>query len=251
MPLIPFPSVPKLPGVPALPRSPSFPPLVRVGLGLVQGMLWRIFQVQTRWGIFDSKGKPLGDPAKFTGLIGNALDAAGLGSTLSTNAVDYSKETRVSDFPLERGSFASYNKVEAPASPIVTLCLTGSEKNRRTFLEAIDKACKSTDLYSVVTPEVTYINYSVERYSYSRRSSKGATLLIVEITLKEIRQVSSQYAQSNKSQVDTPKDAGATPSADNGKVQAQTPDTSTLKAIANKLPALADKATSYLQGLVK
>jgi hypothetical protein len=103
----------------------------------------------------------------------------------------------------------------------------------------------------VVTPEVTYINYSVERYNYQRRSNKGATLLIVEITLKEIRQVSSQYTQSNKGQVDTPKDAGATPSADNGKVQAQTPDTSTLKAVANKLPALADKATSYLQGLVK
>ena len=251
MPLIPFPDVPKFPGVPALPRSPKFPPLVRAGLGMVQGMLWRVFQVQTRWGIFDSAGKPLGDPAKFTGLVGNALDAAGLGSTLSTNSVDYSKETKVSDFPVEQGSFASYNKVETPASPIVTLCLTGSENNRRTFLEAIDKAVKSTDLYSVVTPEVTYIDHSIERYNYSRRSSKGATLLIVEITLKEIRQVSSQYTQSNKGQVDAPKDAGATPTTDNGKVQAKTPDTSTLKAIANKLPALADKATSYLQGLVK
>ena len=80
MPLIPFPSVPKLPGVPALPRSAKFPPIVRAGLGLLQGMLWRIFQVQTRWGIWDSKGKPLGDPSKFTGLIGNALEAAGLGS---------------------------------------------------------------------------------------------------------------------------------------------------------------------------
>ena len=250
MPTIPFPDVPKLPGVPALPRSPKFPPLVRAGLGLVQGMLWRVFQVQTRWGIFDSAGKPLGDPAKFTGLIGNALDAAGLGSTLSTNSVDYSKETKVSDFPIERGSFASYNKVEAPASPIVTLCLTGGEKNRRTFLEAIDKACKSTDLYDVVTPEVTYIDYSVERYNYSRRASKGATLLIVEITLKEIRQVSSQYTQSNKGQVDQPKEAGATPQADNGKVQAQTPKPSTLKSIANKLPGLAEKAGNYLQGLV-
>lgn len=251
MALIPFPDVPKFPGVPALPRSPKFPPLVRSGLGLVQGMLWRVFQVQTRWGIFDSKGKPLGDPAKFTGLIGNALDAAGLGSTLSTNSVDYSKETKVSDFPIEQGSFASYNKVETPASPIVTLCLTGSENNRRTFLEAIDKAVKSTDLYSVVTPEVTYIDYSIERYNYSRRSSKGATLLIVEITLKEIRQVSSQYTQSSKGQVDAPKDAGATPTADNGKVQAQTPPPSTLKSIANKLPGLAKKAGNYLQGLVK
>lgn len=251
MPLIPFPDVPKLPGVPALPRSPKFPPLVRVGLGLVQGILWRVFQVQTRWGIFDSKGKPLGDPAKFTGLIGGLLDGVGIGSTLSTNAVDYSKETRVSDFPIEQGSFASYNKVELPASPTVTLCLTGSEKNRRTFLEAIDKACKSTDLYSVVTPEVTYIDYSIERYNYQRRSAKGATLLLVEITLKEIRQVSAQYTQSNKGQVDKPKDAGATPQADNGKVQAQTPDTSTLKSIANKLPGLADKATSFIQGALR
>ncbi len=60
MALIPFPDVPKLPGVPALPRSAKFPPIVRAGLGLLQGMLWRIFQVQTRWGICDSKGKPLG-----------------------------------------------------------------------------------------------------------------------------------------------------------------------------------------------
>ncbi len=247
---IPFPNVPKLPGVPALPRSPNFPPLLRAGLGLVQGMLWRIFQVQTRWGIWDSKGKPLGDPSKFTGLIGNALEAAGLGSTLSTGSVDYSKETRVSDFPLERGSFAAYNKVETPASPQVVLCMQGSEKNRRTFLEAIDKACKSTDLYSVVTPEVTYINYTVERYNYARHNAKGATLVIVEITLKEVRQVSALYTTSNKGQVAAPKDAGATPQADNGKVQAQTPQPSTLKSIANKLPGLAEKAGTYLQGLV-
>ena len=250
MPLIPFPSVPQLPGVPALPRSAKFPPAARAGLGLLQGMLWRIFQVQTRWGIFDSKGKPLGDPSKFTGLIGNALEAAGLGSVLSTGSVDYSKETRVSDFPLEGGTFASYNKVETPAAPQVVLCMQGGESNRRTFLEAVDKACKSTDLYSVVTPEVTYINYAVERYNYARHNSKGATLLIVEITLKEIRQVSALYSTSNKGQVDKPKEAGATPQADNGKVQAQTPKPSTLKSIANKLPGLAEKAGNYLQGLV-
>lgn len=251
MPLIPFPNVPKVPGVPSLPRSAKFPAAARMVLGLTQGLLWRLFQVDTRWGIFDSKGKALGDPAKFTGFVGSLLDSAGLGSTLSTGGVEYSKETRVSDFPLERGSFASYNKVEQPANPSVTLCLTGSEKNRRTFLEAIDKATKSTDLYSVVTPEVTYVNYSVERYSYSRRSSKGATLLIVDISLREIRQVSAQYTQSNKGQVDAPKDAGATPQVDNGKVQAQTPKPSTLKSLADKLPGLADKASSYLQGLVK
>ena len=249
MALIPFPNVPKLPGVPAIPRSAKFPPAARVDLGLLQGALWRIFQVQNQWGIFDSKGKPLADPRRFQGLAGDLLNTLG-GTTVSTGAMDYSKETKVADFPVERGGFASYNKVETAAEPVVTLCMTGSESDRKKFLDAIDKATKSTDLYSVVTPEVTYIDYSIERYNYQRRSSKGATLLIVDISLKEVRQVSAQYAQSNKnSQVGDTKEAGATPQVDSGKVQAQTPKASTLKSLADKLPGLANKVGSLLQGL--
>lgn len=244
---IPFPNVPNVPGVPAIPRSPNVTPSLSAGLGLLQGILWRTFQVDTRWGIFDSKGQALGDPAQITGFVGQAMDSAGIGSTLSTNSVDYSKETRVSDFPVEGGTFANYNKVELPASPIVTLCLTGSENNRRTFLEAIDTACKSTDKYSVVTPEVTYVDYSIERYNYSRRASKGATLLIVEISLKEIREVSAAYV---KTQINKPKEPAATPPVDGGKVQAQLPQPSTLKSLANKLPGLANRAATYIQGLV-
>ena len=242
-------NVPKLPGVPAIPRSAKFPPAARVALGLLQGALWRIFQVQNQWGIFDSKGKPLADPRRFQGLAGDLLNTLG-GTTVSTGALDYSKETKVADFPVERGGFASYNKVETAAAPVVTLCMNGNEGDRKKFLDAIDKATKSTDLYSVVTPEVTYIDYAIERYNYQRRSSKGATLLIVDISLKEVRQVSAQYTQSNKNgQVGDTKEAGATPQVDSGKVQAQTPKASTLKSLADKLPGLANKAGSLLQGL--
>lgn len=248
MPLIPFPNVPNVPGVPAIPRLATLPTFVQAGQGLLQGLLWRLFQVQSQWGIFDSSGQPLGDPAKFTGAFGAILDAAGIGSTMSTGAIEYSKETRISDFPIEQGSFASYNKVETPASPVVTLCLTGSENDRRSFLDSIDEATKSTELYSVVTPEVTYIDYAIERYNYQRRASKGATLLIVEISLKEIRQVSSLFALAG-GLIDAPKDVGSTPKVDAGKVQSQNPQVSTLKGIANKLPNLAKTAGNYLQGL--
>ena len=196
MPLIPFPDIPELPGVPALPRSPNFPPIVKTGLGLIEGALWRALQIDSKWGVYDSKGKALGDPAKFTGVLGAALDAAGVGSTLSTGSVEYTKATRVSDFPVEKGSFASYNKVEVPGLPVVTLCLTGSESDRTAFLNSIDTATKSTDLYSVVTPEVTYVNYSIEAYNYQRRAVRGVTLLTVELMLKEVRQVSAQYSST-------------------------------------------------------
>lgn len=248
---IPFPNVPDAPGVPQIPRSSLFPPVAQAGLSTIQAIIYRAFQVSSQWGIYNKNGKALGDPAQFTGRIGGAIETIGLGSTLSTNAVDYAKDTRVSDFPIERGSFASYNKVETPANPIVTLCLSGGAGDRRAFIDEIDKASKSTDLYSVVTPEVTYINYAIERYNYQRRSSRGATLLLIEITLKEIREISTQYTQSIKTPINNPKNASATPPADNGKVQAKTPRVSVLKSIANKAPSLAERANQYLQGVLK
>ncbi len=238
MPLIPFPNVPKLDGVPLLPRSAKYPAVVTASLlGFAQGLLWRFAQVETKWGIYDSKGNALGDPAKFSGIVGTILGTAGFGPTLSTASMGYTKETRISDFPIEKGGFVSYNKVERPANPVVTFSFDGSEQDRGSFLAAIDNAVKSTDLYSVVTPEIVYVDYSVERYGYQRRSDKGANLLIVEISLSEIRQVSAQYTQS-QTPINNPKNVGATPQIDNGSVQPQAAQQSTLKSLANKITSL-------------
>lgn len=247
MPLYPFPDVPDLPGVPALPRSPLFPPATSAGLGLVEGLIWRILQVQTQWGIFDSAGNVLGDPSVFTGLVGDALQSVGIGPTLSTNSLGYDKEMRVSDFPVERGGFAAYNKVELPATPVVTMALDATEADRTFYLNAVDAATKSTNLYNVVTPEVTYINYTIESYRYERRQTRGATLLMLELHLVEIREVSAVFSQTIKD----PKNPGATPQDNAGIVQPQVPQTSVLQSVATKLPGLASEATTAIQGLVQ
>lgn len=245
MSLIPFPNVPSAPGVPQIPRSPNFPPAVQAGLGTIQGAIWNALQTNSRWGIYDQFGKPLADPSKLTGIIGSLVSSVGglpgLSSpTVSTNSVDYRKEMKVSDFPIERGSFASYNKIELPATPLVTLCMTGKESDRTKFLKAIDDATKSLNLYTVATPEVDYINYSIERYNYQRRSSHGATLLMVEIALKEIRQVTPQYSNSRTA---NSKSAAATPVSDSGKVQGVEPPKSTLLKTAQGAPRLLARIT--------
>lgn len=233
MPLIPFPDVPNVPGVPAIPRRPGVSIASQLSLSILQGSVFRLFQVDQKWGIYDQAGRPLGDPYSFTGIIDNVLETIGLGGSLSTGSVDYAKETRVSDFPLERGGFAAYNKVELPATPVVTLRYGGNENSRKDFLAQIEAACKSTELYNVVTPEVTYINYSIERFDYERRASRGATLLEVWLYLKEIRQVSAVLSVS--SAIQAPRDPAATPTADSGKVQAKTPDTSTLQRLGTAI----------------
>lgn len=224
MPLIPYPNIPNVPGVPLIPRSSNFPPVpVQAILGLVQGFLWQSIASIQQWGIFNENGTSIFNANQFQENFFN-------NTIVSTNAVDYSKETIVSDFPVELGGFASYNKVEKPGMPVVTFAMSGTESDRAAFLETIDNACRSTDLYSVVTPSVTYINYSMDRYNYQRRSSRGATLLVVEISLKEVRQVSAQFTQI---QIKDPKNVGAVPQVDSGKVQAQQPSKSTLKKLSD------------------
>lgn len=245
MPSIPFPNVPNYPGVPQLARPVSAAiasvPVLAIGIGSLENILGSALQQAPRWGIWDQSGNEIGVASAASSgtlaAIGAALLSQLTGSadaTLSTFGVDYTKEMRVSDFPVEGGGFASYNKVELPANAVVTLALAGTESQRTTFLNAIDTVCKSTQLCTVITPEVTYDNYTIERYRYQRRATRGATLLMVEVSLKEIRDVAAQYT-TVVAPITNPQNPSATSPVSNGVTQPTAPPTSTLKSLANKL----------------
>ena len=245
MPTIPFPNVPAYPGVPTLTRRASAAiassPALSIGIGTVENILIGALQQAPKWGIFDSDGNQLGISSSTASIV-SAVASQLTGDTapvLSTYSFDFTKEARVSNFPIEAGKFASYNKVETPGNPVVTLILDGSEDDRTRFLETIDAACVSTDLYNAVTPEITYANYTVERYTYQRRASKGATLLMVEVSLKEIRQATAIYATVTTAPIVNPQNPSSAPQVNNGMTQPATPATSTLKSIFNKFPSLA------------
>lgn len=244
MPLIVYPNVPAYPGVPQLVRpvqaAIASEPLLAIGLGTVENLLTAAFQQGPRWGIFDRNGNQFGISKESTlQLVEDSLLSQLTQQTNpinSTVAVEYVKEMRVASFPTQGGGFAAYNKVEMPANPTVTLAFSGSESDRTDFLNALDAACKSTDTYTIQTPEVQYPDYTIERYTYSRRANRGATLLIVNITLLEIRQVSASYTQTP---IVSPQNAGATPQVNSGMIQPATPDQSTALSLFNKLKALA------------
>lgn len=214
--------------------------IVLASLGTLGTILLNAIQVQSQWGIFDSSGNQLGSSSSG----GNSLLAAVIKSTflasgpiLSTNSFEFKRETRVSDFPLEDGGFASYNKVVLPGEPTVRYCFSGSVSDRTTFLTQLDAACQSTKLYSVKTPEITYLNYNITDYSLMRRADSGANLLIVELHLREIRQVSVSYTNT-PSPIKQPQNPGANPNSSGGIVQPNAPDTSTLKSLSNNFPSL-------------
>lgn len=236
MSLIPYPNVPNAAGVPDVPRLPDAN--VAPDNVLLQSADLRSLQIQRNWGIYDANGNALGNPNLFTEFQSNLYDTAGVSTSVSTNSLEFSKKMRISEFPVEQGTFANYNKVELPANPIVTLIYGGSESDRSEFLRQIEVATDVTDLYSVVTPEVTYINFSVESYDYERRNERGANLLIVRISLKQIRQVSAQFTSST-GQIRNPKSENAATEVDNGKVQSTQLNDATKKAVTKKYSQLS------------
>jgi hypothetical protein len=244
MTLIPYPDVPMVSGVPSVPRvNTSIPPedaSATIPPGAMTEALTNSLQSSPQWGIFPSvtTSSSFAGTTSTTNVLGNALGASSDSTAvLSTYDVTYIKEMRISDFPIERGGFASYNKVEMPGNPKVTLILNGTEDDRAAFLTAVDAACKSTQLYSVVTPEATYMNVSLETYTYPRTAIKGANLLIVEISLKEIRPVSASYT-TVATPINDPQSPSAAPQTDNGMVQSPKPDVSTAKQIVSILQSL-------------
>jgi hypothetical protein len=176
-----------------------------------------------QWGIFNAEGEP------FTGLGLNFL-----GATQSTQDITYNKIMNISNFPIQQGGFASYNKVELPGIASVTLNLSGSLSDRTQFINQIDAATRSTQLLSVITPEVQYINQSIERYSYTRSGNNNVSMLSVTLFMKEIRQVSARFRNSNN-QINNPTNPNTSNTVNGGSVQGRTPTNRTQNTINSGL----------------
>lgn len=102
-------------------------------------------------------------------------------------AIDFRQGWAVSDYPVERGAFESYDKVSLPFDARVKFASGGSEENRQALLDAVAALSKTLLLYDVVTPEAVYQSVNVQHYDYKRTATNGVGLISVEIWFLEIR----------------------------------------------------------------
>lgn len=164
----PYPNVPPAAGVPAMKRSLSDPapttpaPLTQDGPGLAAN------QAAPVWGVFDSEG---------------------VAAIAPDTVVDFEfrKENPISTFPVEEGKFESYNKVETPSAVRLTLAKGGTEAERAAFIVAMDFLAATTNLYTVVTPEASYLSMNVDHVDYGRKRDKGANLITASLWFEQVR----------------------------------------------------------------
>lgn len=213
MPTIPYPNVPQAPGVPNIPREPGGAvqaPTLAKGSS-AQGV------IPSTWGIFQS------------GTSGQIpfYEETESGGELSFYAFGLDGASQVCDFPIEAptstgsaANFASYNKVYIPTTPIVTLSFSGTNEQKTSFLSTVEQATNTTFLFDIYTPGQVYLGYTIERYSYRRTSRAGATLLLVELCFKQIKQVAPQYTNTP---VVSPQSPSAAASVNSGNIQPSVP----------------------------
>jgi hypothetical protein len=230
-----------VPTYPDVPRAPGVPPVLRQAGAIESNIVLlaadavsivRMF-AGPQWGIFTQAGGPL--------IIGD-----------SVVSLDFRKEWRIADYPIEQGAFASYNKVETPFDIRVTFASSGQQTllasilsggalgslitgtdpvaaNRKAFLGTMAKAAASLDLVDVHTPEASYKGCNIIHYDYRREARKGAAMITVDVWLQEVR-VSAKPAFSGTgtvpinatapSAVTAPKNPASADSVNGGTVQA-------------------------------
>jgi hypothetical protein len=149
----------------------------------------------------------------------------------SVLSLEWHGEERISDYPVQNGQFASYNKVKVPfdlrmvmtcqglnyvqsALQSVTQSLDqalgqlglafGQPMSRDAFLKQLDTMLDSTDLYDVVTPDKVYQNVNLVGYNHSKQDTKGAVMIIAELMFREVRESGNAQYSSPMSSVGNP-----------------------------------------------
>lgn len=196
-----FPLVPLTAGVPSVNRDaansnlPTVDPVTGDSPAVVQAS-----SQTSQWGIFTSEGANVLNPDSVF-----ALD-------------DFMHEFRLSTFPIEQGSFGTYNKVATPFEGRFVFNKSGPLNDRTAFLQTLEKVVADTNLYVLATPELSYPNINIPRYRLRRRSDQGFQLISVEVSVQEIR-VAAAPAFSNT------QDPTAGAAVTTGAVQPTTPTT--------------------------
>lgn len=154
------------------------------------GKLYDFFVVPPKWGIY------------MPGSSTKAIEVA------SVVAMDIVGSADVSDYPIEQGSFVSYNKVILPDVFQFRIAQDGQEASRTYFLDWLQRAKNGLGVFDVVCPEFVYPNATLIRYTIRRTAESGASMVTADCVFQQVREKPAKYSSS---QTEKPENEESTP----------------------------------------
>jgi len=182
----------------------------------------------------------LGGAAIIRAIFGNVwglVNEFGVPVVLADNVLglSFQSASTIVNAPIEGGSFASYNKIATPSQAVVQMSKgSGGALQRGAFLAQLLALEGSTLKFYVISPEFVHRNMCITNVDYARSAQEGVQLIVVNVSLEEVREVKVNYSFE---EVEAPSDAKA---VDGGSVQPKdaTANTSILKGLANRVTGL-------------
>lgn len=132
--------------------------------------------------------------------------------------------------PIEKGSFADYNRTINPITITCRLASQGSPSTLQSMIEQLQELKTGTEKLTFITPMMTYENFMLESFDYRKDEHTGHNVLVVDIRLKEIREIEGQKTTSSVTEPEPPPvtadasaDGSCVSAEDCGEVQASYP----------------------------
>ena len=104
-------------------------------------------------------------------------------------AVELTSDSTLPEEPIEQGSFATYNRTQMSDRIQVKLGIEGDEAELQRAQDVLKELKAGTAVFSLATPDYEHKNLSLEGYDYTRDTTAAEGLLVVDLRLKEIREV--------------------------------------------------------------
>lgn len=180
-----------IPGIPNL-LKPSGKAIGLSLLGNVVNSLWNLLFPGPTWGVFN------------VGTSDIAIEVSSVGG------LDIAGEARVSDYPIQTGSFTSYNKVVLPNIVTIQLTKDGGEDSRQALLAWLEDNKGRTTLFDILSPEWRYSNMTLVGYRLSRSARSGAAMVIADCMFQQVRENPPVYSSST---IADPENQSSTPTA--------------------------------------
>lgn len=135
------------------------------------------------------------------------------------------KSSRLPDEPIEKGSFAVYNRVIEPRSITCRLSVEGSAADLQNAIDRLTQLSENDEKITLTTPEQNYKNLMLESFDYRRDAANGRGVLYVDLRFKEVREVQSAQTTTAVDEPDEPieaedaEDGSCADDIDEGEVQ--------------------------------
>ncbi len=135
--------------------------------------------------------------------------------------------------PIEQGSFANYNRTIESKVLTCRLGLQGEPSEIQSTLDKLTELKEGTDKITFILPMASYENLMLESFDYRRDDHTGHNVLIVDLRLKEIREIEDQKTTSSVTEPEPPPvsaadaaDGSCASEVDCGEVQSYSPSSS-------------------------